>query len=126
MRSLADLTGRELELVAQAWGARAEAAREAGFPYLHALVNEGPGAGASLAHSHSQLVWLPQDPPLVAQEREIREAAGTCLLCRVLADEREQRIRIVEERDGLLLLCPFAGRQPYELLPIVPLRVHTG
>jgi UDPglucose--hexose-1-phosphate uridylyltransferase len=116
VRSLADLTGRELELVAQAWGARAEAAREAGFPYLHALVNEGPGAGASLAHSHSQLVWLPQDPPLVAQEREIREAAGTCLLCRVLADEREQRIRIVEERDGLLLLCPFAGRQPYELL----------
>ena len=116
VRSLADLTGRELELVAEAWGARAEAAREAGFPYVHALVNEGPGAGASLAHSHSQLVWLAQEPPLVAQEREIREAAGTCLLCRVLAGEREQRIRVVEERDGLLLLCPFAGRQPYELL----------
>jgi UDPglucose--hexose-1-phosphate uridylyltransferase len=116
VRSLADLTGREFQLVAEAWGARAEAAREAGFLYVHALVNEGPGAGASLAHSHSQLVWLAQEPPLVAQEREIREAAGACLLCRVLAGEREQRIRVVEERDGLLLLCPFAGRQPYELL----------
>jgi UDPglucose--hexose-1-phosphate uridylyltransferase len=34
----------------------------------------------------------------------------------MLTEEREQRIRIVAERDGLVLLCPFAGRQPYELL----------
>ena len=30
---------------------------------LHALVNEGREAGASLPHSHSQLVWLPEEPP---------------------------------------------------------------
>jgi UDPglucose--hexose-1-phosphate uridylyltransferase len=114
VRSLADLGGRELALVAEAWQARAATAREAGFPYVHALVNEGAGAGASLAHSHSQLVWLEQEPPLVAQEREAQRDG--CLLCRVLEGEREQRIRVVEERDGLILLCPFAGRQPYELL----------
>jgi len=116
VRTIADLGGRELELVAEAWQARAAAAREAGFPYVHALVNEGAGGGASLAHSHSQLVWLEAEPPLVVQEREAQKAAGGCLLCRVLAEEREQRIRVVEERDGVLLLCPFAGRQPYELL----------
>ena len=33
-----------------------------------------------------------------------------------MVTRRRQRIRIVEERDGLILLCPFAGRQPYELL----------
>jgi UDPglucose--hexose-1-phosphate uridylyltransferase len=116
LRTIAVLCSRELELVAEVWQARAAAAREAGFPYVHALVNEGAGAGASLAHSHSQLVWLEEEPPLVAQEREAQSAAGGCLLCRVLAEEREQRIRVVEERDGMLLLCPFAGRQPYELL----------
>jgi UDPglucose--hexose-1-phosphate uridylyltransferase len=116
VRTLADLTGRELDLVAEAWSARAEAAREGGFAYVHALVNEGAGAGASLAHSHSQLIWLEEEPPLVAQERQRQEAAGGCVLCKVLAEEREQRIRVVEERDGLLLFCPFAGRQPYELL----------
>jgi UDPglucose--hexose-1-phosphate uridylyltransferase len=116
VRTIADLGSRELELVAEAWQARAAAAQEAGFPYVHALVNEGSGAGASLAHSHSQLVWLEGEPPLVAQEREAREAEGGCLLCRILAEEREQRIRVVEERDGLILLCPFASRQPYELL----------
>jgi UDPglucose--hexose-1-phosphate uridylyltransferase len=116
VRSFADLTGRELELVAEAWQARAGAARETGFPYVHALVNEGAGAGASLAHSHSQLLWLENEPPLVAQELALQREAESCALCRVLAEERRQRIRVVSEREGLLLLCPYAGRQPYELL----------
>jgi UDPglucose--hexose-1-phosphate uridylyltransferase len=116
VRTLADLSVRELELVAEAWQARAAAAREQGFPYLQALVNEGRSAGASLQHSHSQLVWLKEEPPLAAQERHAQEDQGGCVLCRVLNDELEQRIRVVSERDGLVLLCPFAGRQPYELL----------
>ncbi len=116
VRTFADLTGREIEQVAEAWQNRAAAAQEQGFPYLQALLNEGRAAGASLAHSHSQLVWLESEPPLVAQERAAQEAEGGCVLCRVLADEMEQRIRIVDERDGLVLLCPFAGRQPYEML----------
>jgi UDPglucose--hexose-1-phosphate uridylyltransferase len=116
VRTLADLSVRELEWVAEAWQARATAAREQGFPCMQALVNEGAAAGASLQHSHSQLVWLAEEPPLVVQERETQAAEGGCVLCRVLADELEQRIRVVSERDGLVLLCPFAGRQPYELL----------
>jgi UDPglucose--hexose-1-phosphate uridylyltransferase len=115
-RSLSELTMRELGWVAEAWQARAAAARENGFPYVQALVNEGRAAGASLAHSHSQLVWLPELPPLVVQEQAAQAGQGACVLCRMLAEEREQRIRIVAERDGLVLLCPFAGRQPYELL----------
>jgi UDPglucose--hexose-1-phosphate uridylyltransferase len=61
-------------------------------------------------------------PPLVAQERREQEASGSgsCLLCEVLEAELEQRIRIVEQRAGLVLLCPFASRQPYEML-IAPL-----
>lgn len=116
VRSLADLTGRELGLVAATWQARAASAREAGFTYVHALVNEGAGAGASLAHSHSQLVWLEEEPPLVTQELELQAEAVGCLVCEMLAQEREHRLRIVEERDGVVLLCPYAGRQPYELL----------
>jgi UDPglucose--hexose-1-phosphate uridylyltransferase len=119
-RSIAELTGRELELVAGAWQARAESAREAGFPYVHALVNEGAGGGASLLHSHSQLLWLETEPPLVAQERDVQDAAGGCLLCRVLVEERAQRMRVIAEREGVILLCPFASRQPYEML-VAPL-----
>jgi UDPglucose--hexose-1-phosphate uridylyltransferase len=113
VRSLADLSARELGLVAEAWRARVEAAHEAGFGYVHCTVNEGRGAGASLAHSHSQLVWLPEEPPLIRQERAAQ--GGDCAVCSMVGEELAQRIRIVGERDGLVLLCPFAGRQPYEM-----------
>jgi len=116
VRTFADLTGREIEHVAEAWQDRAAVALEQGFPHLQALLNEGRAAGASLAHSHSQLVWLEEEPPLVAQERAAQDNEGGCVLCSVLTEELEHRIRIVDERDGLLLLCPFAGRQPYEML----------
>jgi UDPglucose--hexose-1-phosphate uridylyltransferase len=116
VRTLADLSTREIDLVAEAWRARSAAARANGFPYVQALINEGPAGGASLGHSHSQLVWLREEPPLVAQERAAQAELEPCVLCRMLADELEHRIRVVAERDGLVLLCPFAGRQPYELL----------
>lgn len=118
--SLADLTARELGHVAAAWCSRAAAARAAGFPSVFALVNEGEAAGASLAHSHSQLIWLRGEPPLVEGERQAALADGSCLLCRMLAEERAKRVRVVYELDGFILLCPFAGRGPYEML-VAPL-----
>ena len=124
VRTLADLSVRELELVAEAWQARAAEAREQGFPYVQALVNEGHAAGASLPHSHSQLVWLEEEPPLLVQERGAQAAEGGCVLCRVLEEETKHRIRVVTEREGLLLLCPFAGRGPYELM-VAPRECET-
>ena len=126
VESLADLSSREIARIAEAWQARALAARELGFPYVQALVNEGRGAGASLLHTHSQLFWLADEPPLVAQEHREQAAArsGACLLCEVLEAELEQRIRVVEQRADLVLLCPFAGRQPYEML-VAPLECEA-
>jgi UDPglucose--hexose-1-phosphate uridylyltransferase len=118
LRSLADLEDADLERVAQAWRARAESARSEGFMYVQALVNEGRDAGASLGHSHSQLVWLREEPPVPAAERT--RLADECALCRLLEEERAEGARIVAERDGLVLLCPYAGRLAYELL-IAPL-----
>jgi UDPglucose--hexose-1-phosphate uridylyltransferase len=105
--SIADLADAELSLVARAWRARAETARAEGFPYVHAVVNEGQAAGASLPHTHSQLVWLRSAPPAVTAERN-----GDCRVCELLSDEA-------------LLLEPGvvvhpAGRGPYELLLAPP------
>ena len=58
VRSIAELTDDELAPIAAAWHQRREAARAAGFAHPYLLVNEGREAGASLPHSHSQLVWL--------------------------------------------------------------------
>jgi UDPglucose--hexose-1-phosphate uridylyltransferase len=100
-RSLAELDGERLSLVAEAWRQRREAVPTG---YLHALVNEGREAGASLPHTHSQLVWLPEPPPQT-QVRVDRE-----------------RWSVVAERDGIVLACPHASRLPYELViaPVEP------
>jgi UDPglucose--hexose-1-phosphate uridylyltransferase len=88
IRSIAEAENDELELVAAAWQRRA--ADEPGnvFP----LINEGREAGASLVHSHSQLIWLPEPT------RELARPRG----------------EVVLERDGVVASCPWASRVPYE------------
>jgi UDPglucose--hexose-1-phosphate uridylyltransferase len=105
VRTFAELADDEVAAVAEAWHARREAAREAGFDYLHALVNEGRAAGSSLPHSHSQLVWLREPPPERAHERD--DALQGLLARNELVVTAEGRTRAVVHA---------CGRLPYELL----------
>lgn len=113
-RSISELDAAQLGLVADAWRLRGAAADNQGKT-LFACVNEGRAAGASLLHSHSQLVWLDAEPPIAKAERGER-----CRLCEYLELERGEETRVVAERDGLVLLCPYASRSPYECL-VAPL-----
>ena len=89
-RSFAELDDDQIELVAEAWQRRRAAHPEG---YLHASLNEGRDAGASLPHTHSQLAWLPFSPS--AEPRRDGET--------------------VVERDGLAAWSPRVARVPYEL-----------
>jgi UDPglucose--hexose-1-phosphate uridylyltransferase len=108
VRTFAELGDSEIDLVADAWSARLD---DAGPAYVHALINEGRAAGASLPHSHSQLVWLPERPPAVSAERA--EAVAE-----LLSEARDENL-VVAEADGLVAFCHPVGRLPYETL-IVP------
>jgi UDPglucose--hexose-1-phosphate uridylyltransferase len=121
--SVAELDVDDLHAVAEAWRLRAAAAREEGFPYVHALVNEGREAGASRSHSHSQLAWLRERPPAVVAEDEL--AADGCRVCELVADELRDGRRMVAEGGGLAALAAYAGRLPYELL-VVPVGHPAG
>jgi UDPglucose--hexose-1-phosphate uridylyltransferase len=99
-RSITEVSGEQLALVAEAWRSRAAAAREGGFAYVHAIVNEGKAAGASLPHTHSQLIWLRESPPAVSLEGAMDAVA-----------EGE----LVLERAGLVALCPAVSADPYEV-----------
>ncbi len=113
VRTFAELTDGELSAVAEAWHERGEAAHSAGYGYMHALVNEGRAAGSSLAHSHSQLVWLTEEPPEVAAERT--RSDGECTLCALLASRQARELELA--RDGALVAIAHpAGRLPYEVL----------
>ena len=119
VRSVAELAEDELAPIATAWRSRLDAAREAGFSYPYLLVNEGRGAGASLPHSHSQLVWLREAPPEVAAELP-RLQKGDCALCGLLEDDSLE----IALEGGLSLRAAPAGRVPYELL-IAPRAHHA-
>jgi UDPglucose--hexose-1-phosphate uridylyltransferase len=83
---------------------------------VHALLNEGREAGASLPHSHTQLVWLAEPPPVVRAE----DGSGECAVCRHVQAELASGERLVLERNRLVAVASYGGRLPYELL-IAPL-----
>jgi UDPglucose--hexose-1-phosphate uridylyltransferase len=115
VRFFAELGDAQLETIAGAWRLRGEHAGREGFPYVHAIINEGHPAGASLPHSHSQLVWLRERPPEVAVE-EPNLQRQDCALCRLLTEQRGGGRLLVAERDSDSLVAAPAGRAPYELL----------
>ncbi len=105
IRSLAELDDAEVALIAEAW--RARAAAEPG--YIHALLNEGREAGASLPHSHTQLAWTGEIPPAVATEHT---DDTNCALCDLVTSNQN----VITERDGIVVIANPFGRLPYELL----------
>ncbi|MCC6829932.1 MAG: hypothetical protein IT200_01170 [Thermoleophilia bacterium] len=96
-----DLTAEQASWAARGWWEREEALTRASrraFVFL----NQGAQAGASLEHTHAQLVGLPVDPPRLAA-REASFLTGTCPLCADLADPGD---RLVARAGGLVAWCP--------------------
>lgn len=124
------LSVAELRDVLEAYAARLRHWRDDDrLRYGLIFKNQGPEAGASLAHLHSQLVALPIVPPRV--EAELARAAdafqqhNACPYCRLVAHERETGARIVWDRDGYVAFCPYASWQPYELW-LLPAQHHAS
>jgi UDPglucose--hexose-1-phosphate uridylyltransferase len=86
--------------------------------------NHGREAGASLVHSHTQLLALPVIPYRVAIQlqsfQEHMAAEGICLLCNILNKEMEEEQRVVSSEHGYLVMAPFAASSPFQL-NIIPL-----
>lgn len=93
------------------------------FKYVLVFKNQGEQAGASLPHSHSQLIALPIVPKRVLEELEncsrYYNFKERCLICDIIRQEIQQGVRVVAENNDFLAFCPFAPRFPFEvwLLP---------
>ncbi|MEM6330461.1 MAG: hypothetical protein AAF790_09445 [Planctomycetota bacterium] len=113
------LTTDELAEVLLVYADRLRAVADAGRPYRLIFKNVGPSAGASLSHLHSQVIGLPEAPPLAALEASnyaaLRGEAGRCPWLGRLMAERADGRRVVHDGDGYFAFCPAASRQPYEL-----------
>jgi UDPglucose--hexose-1-phosphate uridylyltransferase len=76
--------------------------------------NEGPGAGTSIPHMHSQVIPLPFVPPRVSREGEAFRAEH-CPLCRPLD------AYVIRETSSFTWLTPASSWMPYQQW-IVPKR----
>jgi UDPglucose--hexose-1-phosphate uridylyltransferase len=88
------------------------------FRYILIFKNHGSDAGASLEHTHSQLIALPIIPLNVAEElhgaREYFRLKERCVFCDLIRQECDDQVRLVAENDEFITVCPFAPRFPFE------------
>lgn len=117
--SLADLPPENFLQVLQAYKDRIiDLKGDNRFQYILIFKNHGSAAGASLDHSHSQLIALPVVPKRVSEE--IRGAntyylyRDRCVFCDIIQQEKEADLRIVNENEDFIAFCPFASRFPFE------------
>jgi UDPglucose--hexose-1-phosphate uridylyltransferase len=120
--SLAQLDPAQVSLAVDVWRERMRA--HAGAACLHLMVNEGAGAGASVAHTHAQLFAMDFVPAAIARERErfgayATRTMGGNLLADLLQQEVRRRERIVVIDPEAVLISAWGARVPYQLM-IVP------
>jgi len=86
--------------------------------YVLVFKNHGVAAGASLEHSHSQLIALPIVPRRVAEEIEGAKNyfsyKDRCVFCDIIRQELQQKKRVILENKAFLSVAPFASRFPFE------------
>ena len=78
----------------------------------------GAAAGASLEHTHSQLIVTPIVPISVWEEMtgalEFFNYRGRCIYCDMVQQEIANEKRIVLDTTHFTAFCPFASRFPFE------------
>ena len=87
---------------------------------VHGLIfkNVGFAAGASLEHTHSQLIVTPTVPISVAEEihggLEFYNYRGRCIYCDMIHQELATESRIVYDSPHFTAFCPYASRFAFE------------
>lgn len=126
-----DLTLPELEAGIELL-VRRRAALLAPGRYVHAFVNDGVHAGASLPHVHAQLVSVPAEGHAARLTHGVRDGTGHCALCAIVGDhdspymvERGACYALVAHPlprlTGALLITPLAHDSGVQAEPVAEL-----
>ncbi len=118
--TISSMEVEQLALVFRAYKDRIiDLARDTRFKYIIVFKNFGKKAGASLEHSHSQLIALPIVPQIIQEELDgcLRyfDYKERCVFCDIIRQEDSQKDRLVDENDEFVTFCPFAPRSPFEM-----------
>ena len=94
------------------------------FKYILVFKNHGQSAGASLEHTHCQIIAVPSVPKRVMEElsggSNYYKYKERCVFCDIVTQELRDLERLVIQNDHYISIEPFAPRFPFEtwILPI--------
>jgi UDPglucose--hexose-1-phosphate uridylyltransferase len=122
--SLTALDSDQIGRILTAWQTRLEQlGTHDSLRHVSLFRNNGPAAGASLAHVHSQLLATTFVPPLIQAELQaaiaFRKQGTDTIWADLVRQELDAALRIVSESDFFTVFCPFASRLAGEIW-IVP------
>ncbi len=116
---LADLENKDIENVIWAYRGRIiDLKNDHRFRYMMIFKNQGEAAGASLEHSHSQLIATPIVPKNIVEEmagvQKYYEYKERCIFCDIIRQEIREEARVISQNDDYISMEPFAARFPFE------------
>lgn len=118
--SFSNLSAENMLYVLKAYKERiTDLGRDPRFKYVMIFKNHGKAAGASLEHSHSQLIALPILPRMIVSELDgamsYYKYKERCIFCDIIRQEIQQDVRVVCQNANFITLTPFAPRTPFEM-----------
>ena len=93
---IADLSADEIGDILRCFRDRiCDIKRDKRIAYVQVFKNHGQRSGATIRHSHSQIIALPEVPPILHQEIhsaiEYYEQQGSCIFCDLFRAEEDQK-----------------------------------
>ena len=118
-KTMSELSEKRIEDVLWAFRDRLlDLRKDTRFRYVLIFKNHGESAGASLEHTHSQLIALPIVPKRIREEvdgaRQYYQFKERCIYCDILRQELDSKVRIIAENPDFVTLSPYAPRFPFE------------
>lgn len=119
-KNLFNMDEKEISLIISMYRKRYLSLKENNdLKYILIFKNYGKIAGASLPHSHSQVIGLPLIPPEIEEELSETEESVECPYCNLIQRAYEEE-RVLSRNKDFIAFAPFASIAPYELV-IFPL-----
>ncbi|WP_298685682.1 DUF4931 domain-containing protein [uncultured Methanomethylovorans sp.] len=114
-RRLTNFTAEEMDLLMEAYRDRVmHYWAKPGIKFVSLFKNWGKQAGASLEHTHSQLIALPLIPPSLKKELDVIHAQDDCPYCRIVRLE-SSNARSLYENAHFIAFAPYCSQVPFEI-----------
>jgi len=114
-RQLAELTIDEITLILKTYvRIIQDLEKKENVAYVGICKNSGREAGASIIHSHSQIITLPFMPNALKDEMNAMRKYSSCPYCKIISTEKQSARRAYENEEWVAF-CPYASRYNYEL-----------